>query len=110
KEQLKELEKASFAHLFSDYLPLYQQILTDEEGNFLVFRSEDCFVDCPILIEVYSPEGEFVCETEIKTGNYHLIVDRRQKNMCFTKNGLVALVQPEKNVYDFYLKMIKVVF
>ncbi len=110
KELLKELEKASFDPLFGEYLPLYQEILVDEEGNFLVFRSDDCFVDCPILIEVYSPEGDFVCETEIKTGNYQLIVDRRQKNMFFNKSGLVALVQPEKDGPDFQLKMIKVVF
>jgi hypothetical protein len=110
KESLKELKKASFDHLFSDYLPLYHEILTDEEGHLLVFRSEDCFVDCPILIDVYSSEGEFVCETEIKTGNYHLIVDKRRKHMCFTKSGLVALVQPKEEVYDFHLKMIKVVF
>ena len=110
KEQLKELEKASFDHLFSDYLPLYQEILVDEEGNFLIFRSEDCFVDCPILLEVYTPKGEFVCETEIKTDEYQLILDRRRKHMCFTKSGLVALVQPKKDVHDFHLKMIKVVF
>lgn len=110
KETLKEVEKASFDHLFSDYLPLYQEILVDEEGNFLIFRSEDCFIDCPILIEVYSPEGDFVCETEIKAGEYQLIVDPRRKHMCFTKSGLVALVQPKKDAHDFYLKMIKVVF
>ncbi len=109
-EILKEVEKASFDHLFSDYLPLYREILTDEEGNLLVFRSEDCFVDCPILIEVYSPEGDFVCETEIKTEEYQLIVDRRRKHMSFTNSGLIALVQPKKDVPDFQLKMIKVVF
>ncbi len=110
KESLKELEKASFDHLFSDYLPLYHEILTDEEGNYLLFRSEDCFIDCPILIEVYSPEGDFVCETEIKTEEYKLIVDRQRKHTCFTKSGLFALVQPEKDAPDFQLKMIKVVF
>ncbi len=110
KEQLKELEKISFDSLFSDYLPLYREILTDEEGNFLVFRSGDCFIDCPILIEVYSSEGEFVCETEINTGDYQLIIDTRRKHMCFTRSGLIALVQPKKDVPDFQLKMIKVVF
>ena len=110
KEQLKEVEKASFDHLFSDYLPLYREILTDEEGNFLVFRSDDCFVGCPILIEVYTPRGEFVCETEINTGDYQLIIDTRRKHLCFTRSGLIALVQPKKDVPDFQLKMIKVVF
>ncbi len=106
--RFKELEKASFDHLFSDYLPLYQEFLTDEEGNFLIFRKDDCFADCPILIEVYSPKGEFVCEMEIKTGEYNLIIDRRRKHMCFTKEGLIALVQPKISAADFQLKMIKV--
>ena len=110
KEGVKELEKASFDHLFDEYLPLYHEILTDEEGHFLVFRTDDCFVDCPILLEVYSPGGEFVCETEIKTGEYNLIVDRRRKHMRFTKSGLIALVQPKIDADDFHLKMIKVVF
>ena len=110
KESTKELEKASFDHLFSDYLPLYHEILTDEEGNFLVFHTDDCFIDCPILIEVYTPKGEFVCETEIKTGDYNLIIDRRRKHMCFTKSGLIALVQPKVDIDDFHLKMIKVGF
>jgi hypothetical protein len=109
KQWLKEVEKASIDHLFDDYLPRYREILTDAEGHFLVFRSGDCFTNCPILIEVYSTQGEFICETEIKSGNYHLIVDRRQKHMCFTKSGLIALVQP-KDTNDFLLKLIKVVF
>ena len=110
KQWLKELEKASFDHLFDDFLPRYREILTDEEGNFLVFRSGDCFVDCPIVFEVYSPTGEYLCQTEIETGDFRLIVDRRRKHMCFTKNGLVALVQPEDDDIDFQLSMIKVVF
>ncbi len=106
--RIKELEKASFDHLFNDYLPLYQELLTDEEGNFLIFRTDDCFSGCPILIEVYSPKGEFVCEMEIKTGEYNLIIDSRRKHMCFTKEGLIALVQPKISAADFHLKMIKV--
>ncbi|MCJ7579284.1 MAG: 6-bladed beta-propeller [Candidatus Aminicenantes bacterium] len=109
-ENLKELEKASFDHLFNDFLPLYNEILVDEEGHFLVFRKDDCFADCPILLEVYTPQGEFVSVTEIKTGEYNLIVDRRRKHMCFTKNGLVALVQPKNNIPDFQLMLIKVEF
>lgn len=109
KEILKEVEKASIDHLFDDHLPLYREILTDEEGHLLVFLSGDCFPDCPILIDVYSSEGKFICQTEIKTANYQLIVDKRWKHMCFTQTGLIALVQP-KDAVDFQLKMIKVVY
>lgn len=107
KQWLKELEKASFDHLFNEYLPRYREILTDEEGHFLVFRKDDCFDDCPIWIDVYSPEGEYVCETLIKTDEYELIAERRPEHMCFTKNYLFALVQ-QKNSDEFQLKLIKV--
>lgn len=109
KEILKEVEKASIDHLFDDYLPIYREILTDEEGHLLVFLSGDCFPDCPILIDVYSSDGKFICDTEIKTGNYQLIVDKRWKHMCFTQTGLIALVQP-KDAVDFQLRLIKVVY
>ena len=112
KESIKELEKASFDHLFDDYLPRYNEMLVDEEGNFLFFRTEGCFVDCPIKIDVYNSHGDFVCKTEIKTADYHLIVDKRREHMCFTKSGLVALVQPKIDLErdEFHLKMIKVIF
>jgi hypothetical protein len=107
KDSIKELERASFDHLFDDSLPRYHELLVDEEGNFLLFRSGDCFVDCPIILEVYTPEGVYVYETEIKTGDYDLIVDKRREHMCFTKSGLVALVQPKVDLEkdDFHLKM-----
>jgi hypothetical protein len=112
KESIKELEKASFDHLFDDYLPRYNEMLVDEEGNFLFFRTEGCFVDCPIKIDVYNSHGDFICKTEIKTADYHLIVDKRREHMCFTKSGLVALVQPKIDLErdEFHLKMIKVIF
>ena len=112
KESIKELAKASFDHLFDDYLPSYHEMLIDEEGNFLLFRKDDCFVDCPVIVDVYDPHGEFICETEIKTGEYSLIVDKRRQHMCFTKSGLVALVQPKIDLErdDFHLKLIKVIF
>ncbi len=109
KQFLNELEKASFDQLFDSNLPLYHEMLTDEEGYFLVFRSGDCFVDCPIRIDVYSSEGNFLCETEIKPEEYELVIDKRSKHLCFTKNGLFALVQL-KDSDDFLLKLIKVVF
>lgn len=109
KEIYKEVERTSFDHLFDDHLPYYSELLSDEEGHLLVFRMQDCFVDCPVIIDVYSSEGEYICETEIKTKEYQLVVDRRRKHMCFTKSGLIALVQP-KSEGDFLLKMIKVAF
>jgi hypothetical protein len=107
KDMLKQLEKASFDHLFSDHLPLYREVLTDAEGNLLVFRKTDCLGECPILVRVYSPEGRFICETEVKAESFGLPVDPRQKNMVFGMTGLIALVEV-KDAEDFELRLIRV--
>ena len=107
KDMLKQLEKASFDHLFSDHLPLYREILVDAEGNLLVFRKTDCLGECPILIRAYSPEGRFIRETEVKEESFRLAVDPRQKNMVFGRTGLIAMVEV-KDAEDFELRLIRV--
>lgn len=107
KEMLKQVENASFDHLFAEVLPLYREILVDAEGNLLVFRKTECLGDCPILVRVYSPEGKLVCETEILEGPFGLAVDTRIKNMSFGSGGLVAMVEV-KNAGDFELRLIRV--
>jgi len=107
RESLKKMEDASFDHLFADRLPLYREVLVDAEGNILVFRKTECLGDCPVLVRVYSPEGRFVCETEIQEGRFGLTVDPRQKNMVFGRDGLIAMVEV-KDAEDFELRVIRV--
>jgi hypothetical protein len=106
---IKELEKEDFKSSFDEYLPLYREILTDEAGHLLVFRKDECFFDCPKIFEVYSSEGEYICETEIKTGDYKLLIERMYKHICFTKEGIIALVEP-LNSPQFRLEIIKVAY
>jgi len=107
KEFLKKLEDASFDHLFAGFLPLYREILVDAEGNILVFKKAECLGDCPILIRVFSPQGRFVCETEIQEGRFGLAVDPRRKNMVFGRDGLIAMVEV-KDAADYELRVIRV--
>jgi hypothetical protein len=107
RESLKKMEDASFDHLFADHLPLYREVLVDAEGNILVFRRTKCLGGCPILIRVYSPEGRFICETEIQEGSFGLTVDPRQKNMVFGPDGLIAMVEV-KDAEEFELRVIRV--
>ncbi len=106
---LKELEKADFETVFDKYLPLYRELLSDEAGHILVFRKDGCFSDCPNIFEVYTSEGDFICETEIKTGDYKLLISRISKHICFTDEGLIALVEP-LNSPQFRLEIIKVAY
>jgi hypothetical protein len=107
RESLKIIEDASFDHLFADRLPLYREVLVDAEGNILVFRRTECLGDCPILVRVYSPEGRFVCETEIRSGPFGLTVDPRIKSMVFGRDALIAMVEV-KDAEDFELRVIRV--
>jgi len=106
-EYLKKLENASFDHLFADHLPLYREVLVDAEGNILVFKKTECLDDCPILIRVYSPEGKFICETEIQEGRFGLSVDPRQKNIVFRRDGLIAMVEV-KDAEEYEIRVIRV--
>ncbi|MDH4270510.1 MAG: 6-bladed beta-propeller [Candidatus Aminicenantes bacterium] len=107
KEQLKQVEEASIDHIFADHLPLYREVLVDAEGNLLVFTKTECLSDCPILIRAYSPEGKFLCETQIQEESFGLTVDPRDKNMVFGSDGLIAMVEV-KDAEDFALRLIKV--
>jgi len=106
---VKELEKADFGTAFDEHLPLYRELLADEAGHILVFRKDGCFFDCPNTFEVYTSEGDFICETEIKTGDYKLSINSRQKHMCFTEEGLIALVEP-KDSPKYRLEIIKAAY
>ena len=107
REMLKALRKASWDHLFGESLPLYKELLVDSAGNILVFRNSECLGDCPTLIQAYSPQGKYISQFELKGGEYDLIVDPRRKHMCFTEDGLYALVQ-KRNAAEFSLRLVKV--
>jgi len=104
---LKEMDEASFDQFFSDHLPFYHEVRVDAEGNILVFKKTECQGDCPILVRVYSPEGKFICETEIQEGRFGLTVDSRMKNMIFGRDGLIAMVEV-KDAEEYELRVIRV--
>jgi len=103
---MRTLPKYDFSTIFDQYLPLYKEILVDSDGNFLVFKYTECQRDCTPVMEVYSPNGEFICETLLDTGIYELVISRKFKRICFTKDGIFALVM-EKGDEDEVIKLIK---
>ncbi len=104
---LKDVAEAAFDQFFSDHLAFYHEVLVDAEGNILVFKKTECLGDCPILFRVYSPEGKFICETEIQEGPFGLTVDSRQKSMVFGRDGLIAMVEV-KDAEEYELRVIRV--
>jgi len=85
----------------------YDYFQTNREGNILVFKKTDCVVDCPILIQVYSPEGEFISETELVEGDFALNLNRRWQTISFSDTYLFALVEL-KDAPEYSLRLIKV--
>lgn len=94
--------------MFGETLPLHREILVDADGNILIFRRTDCLgKDCPIFVQVYSSEGKYICETKFAEGAFNLTIDSRIKNMCFTGQGLIAMVEV-KDAPEFELRVIRV--
>jgi len=103
--------KTSFAsfdlsNIFDKYLPLYNEILVDSEGNFLVFKFTECQKDCDPVFQVYSKDGEYICETVLDRGKYDVVIDPRFRKICFTSDGIYGLFM-EKGDEDEVLKLIK---
>jgi hypothetical protein len=109
QELTKKLQKVSWNHLFEENLPLYRELLVDSKGNLIVFKKTDCLDECPISIRVYSPSGQFICETELVEGSFGLSIDPRIKNMSFTDRGLIAMVEV-KDAPEFTLRLIRVLY
>jgi hypothetical protein len=104
---LNKFEKLSFKDYFDPYLPLYREILVDEEGNILIFKSSDCFEHCNEVFQVYSSEGKYICETTIYKGDYDFKIDRRLKNIVFMKKAIYGLFQL-KDSEDISMRLVKV--
>jgi len=72
-----------------DYFPYYRDIMVDAEGNILLHKWTECVGDeCPLVFNVYSPEGVYVCDFRIEkyVNNFSF------SNLLFTERGIFALV------------------
>lgn len=107
KKIFNKVKSTSFSNLFGDYLPYYNKLLVDEEGNILLFKWTDCIGECPIIFQVYSPTGKYICETQIDKGQYDFFIDMDANNIAFMKSGIFGLFQL-KNSEDISLRIIKV--
>ena len=101
-QSMKYLPKFDFSTIFDKHLPLYKEILVDSAGNFLVFLYNDCQENCNPFFQVYSPKGEFICETELDCGEYDVEIDRRWKRLCFTKDGIFGYFMKKGDEDEIY--------
>jgi hypothetical protein len=95
--------------LLPEVLEILQDVWTDSEGNILVCKRTECLEDCPIVIRVYSPVGEFLCDFELDPGPLVLAADWRFKRIVLTERGLYGLLE-FKDDPDGYLHLVRTVF
>ncbi len=102
EQRMKAIPNFDFSKLFTTHLPLYDEILVDDEGNFLVFKFSECITECKPKFQVYSKTGEFVCETELDTGIYDVFIDTRFKTLRFTTDGIIGYAMEKGDQEEIY--------
>jgi hypothetical protein len=107
KRMVEAVKKSSLDNLFDEYAPYYKEILVDSEGNMLIFKNTDCFGDCLEIFQVYSPEGQYICDVTIEKGIYDFQIDRRFKNIIFTSQAIYGLF-PLKDSEGFEMRLVRV--
>jgi len=104
----KAITKTDFRELFGEHLPYYRQVLVDSEGNMLFFKWLDCVGKTNEVFQVYSPGGEFVCETILDENIYDWELDYHLfKTITFTNKGIFGIFKLDKEDDD-YIRLVKV--
>lgn len=105
-QYIKVMRNTSFEQFYNPYFPYYMDILVDEAGNILVFPWDDCITHCPIYFRVYTPKGEFVCETTLDKGIFDFVINYKFRNLIFSEKAIYGLFQL-KNSDDISLRVVK---
>ncbi|MCP4723701.1 MAG: hypothetical protein GY863_01630 [bacterium] len=90
---------------YPESMPYYYNLMSDSEGNILIFAYTD--EEELHKFRVYSPDGEFICETQIDPGDYNLNINYRLNNMIF-HNGSLYCIAELKESEGIPLRLIKV--
>jgi hypothetical protein len=75
-----------------EYLPYYCDLHVDGEGNILVFLMTEDPKQGPFPFQVYSPEGEFICRTQLETAEYDYWPDPRFIRFDFSDRGIFFIL------------------
>jgi len=91
RKRIEEIERLDFSPLFEATLPLYSEMMTDSEGNFLLFkRADDPGTRC-LDFTAYSPRGEWIADTRLDPGDFDIEIDYRFRRLRFSNAGLIGL-------------------
>jgi hypothetical protein len=86
---LKEIEQSK--SFFPQYMPFYYNFLVDSGGNIVVFQYP---VEGTVSIfRVYSPSGDFICESQFDAGDYEISFKPSAKRAVFHDGFLYAVAE-----------------
>lgn len=88
---LKEISAYNFGLLFGKICPYYQHIMTDSDGNILVFKWIDAGRLQKKVFQVYAPSGKLICETAIDEGDFIFQIDSASRNLQFCRDNLYII-------------------
>lgn len=103
----------SYDRFFSKHLPFYNSAIIDGEGNILVFHYTGCFDTNSPGFQVYSPKGDYICDSRLNFGIFRApFVDSSfLGKIAIRSDGLYGLFEPDsEGGEDTYKQLIKVKF
>jgi hypothetical protein len=105
KKIKKAIESSDFSQFFGKYLPYYKSFTVDAEGNIVVFKWPEAVGKTNEKIQVYKPDGTYICETILDEGAFDFI---NYNSIQFTKAGLYGIVKYDDAEGETIYRLIKV--
>ncbi len=86
-------KRTTVVYPMGDFLPYFCDLMVDAQGNILVFKMSEDPKTGPIVFQVYTPSGRFLCETELDRGGFDLAVDGSiHLRLAFTPHGVYGIL------------------
>jgi len=90
-------KSTEYVYPLGKFLPYFCDLTVDSAGNILVFKMSEDPKTGPIITQVYSQAGKFLCETELDRGGFDLIADlkpwrRIHTLLDFTEQGIFGIL------------------
>jgi hypothetical protein len=90
-------KRTTINYPLGEFLPYFCSLTVDSAGNILVFKMSEDPTTGPIIIQVYSKAGKFLCETELYRGGFDLTANLRpfrriHTKLDFTERGIFGIL------------------
>lgn len=98
-------KKTSLKDFAGPTLPLYSFLTVDSDGNLLVCKFPPDPGNINKTFQVYSKDGTYLCEWQLKPGKYNIDLNHYRRNLLFTKDGIIGIFKTETEEDTIYKLM-----